>query len=40
VITNAHGVFGRQLVAATMDDGTRPPARLVRADPIVEVAEV
>jgi S1-C subfamily serine protease len=38
VLTNAHVVFGRKAIMATLDDGVVVPADLVGADPILDVA--
>jgi serine protease Do len=38
VLTNSHVVFGRQLIDATLDDGSTVPAQLIGADPIFDVA--
>ena len=38
LLTNAHVVFGRQSIMVTLDDGTRLPAKVVGADPILDLA--
>jgi S1-C subfamily serine protease len=38
ILTNAHVVFGRQLLTVTLDDGTTLPARIVGADPVFDIA--
>jgi S1-C subfamily serine protease len=38
ILTNAHVVFGRQLIVVTLDDGSAVPAQLVGADPIFDLA--
>jgi len=38
VLTNSHVVFGRQLIDATLDDGSTVTAQLIGADPIFDVA--
>src|SRR5262249_626942 len=38
ILTNAHVVFNRQSVRVTLDDGTEVAARVVGADPILDVA--
>jgi S1-C subfamily serine protease len=38
ILTNAHVVFGRQLIDVTLDDGSTVPAQLIGADPIFDVA--
>jgi S1-C subfamily serine protease len=40
ILTNAHVVYGRQTIAATLDDGTMVPAQPVGADPIFDIAVV
>jgi serine protease Do len=40
ILTNAHVVFNRQSIRATLDDGTEVAAELVGADPIFDVAVV
>lgn len=38
ILTNSHVVLGSQHVVVTLADGTHVPARLVGADPIIDVA--
>jgi len=38
ILTNAHLVFGQQLVTVTLDDGTTLPSRIVGADPVFDIA--
>jgi putative serine protease PepD len=38
ILTNSHVVYGRALMAVTLDDGTMVPAQLVGADPLFDVA--
>ncbi len=38
ILTNSHVAFGRQFIAATLDDGTVLSAQLVGADPIFDLA--
>jgi S1-C subfamily serine protease len=38
VLTNAHVVFRRQAITATLDDGRTAPAKLLGADPILDLA--
>jgi serine protease Do len=38
VLTNSHVVFGRQAITVTLDDGRKTQAKLLGADPILDVA--
>jgi S1-C subfamily serine protease len=38
VITNSHVVFGRQAITVTLDDGRKVEAKLLGADPIIDLA--
>ena len=38
ILTNAHVVFGQQLIIATLDDGKKVVAKLVGVDPILDLA--
>ncbi len=38
VLTNAHVVFGRQAITATLDDGTTIPAEVIGSDPLFDIA--
>ncbi|MBM3226033.1 MAG: PDZ domain-containing protein, partial [Candidatus Tectomicrobia bacterium] len=38
ILTNSHVVFGRRAIAATLQSGYTSPAKLVGADPILDVA--
>ncbi len=38
ILTNSHVAFGRQFIAATLDDGTVLTAQVVGADPIFDLA--
>jgi S1-C subfamily serine protease len=38
VLTNSHVAFGRQSLFVKLNDGTGPPARLIGADPIFDIA--
>jgi 2-alkenal reductase len=38
ILTNAHVVFGRQLLTVTLDDGTALPAQIVGADSVFDIA--
>jgi S1-C subfamily serine protease len=38
VLSNAHVVFGRQILTVTLDDGVTLPAKFVGADPVFDVA--
>ncbi len=38
IVTNSHVVFGQQIIMVTLDEGTSLPAKLVGADPLLDVA--
>jgi serine protease Do len=38
VVTNSHVVFGRQAITVTLDDGRKTEAKLLGADPILDLA--
>ena len=38
VLTNSHVVFGRQAIPVTLDDGSKTQAKLLGADPILDLA--
>jgi serine protease Do len=38
VLTNSHVVFGSRALTVTLDDGSRAPAQLLGADPILDLA--
>ena len=38
VLTNAHVVFGRHAISVTLDDGERVQAKLLGADPLLDIA--
>jgi serine protease Do len=38
VLTNSHVVFGRQVISVILDDGQRAEAKLLGADPILDLA--
>ena len=38
VLTNSHVVFGRQVIIVTLDDGSKTEAKLLGADPILDLA--
>lgn len=38
VLTNSHVVFGRQVISVTLDNGQRAQAKLLGADPILDLA--
>lgn len=38
VLTNSHVVYGRQAITVTLDDGERTQAKLLGADPILDLA--
>src|SRR5262249_61730917 len=38
VLTNSHVAFGRQSLTVKLDDGTTVPARLLGADPLLDIA--
>ena len=38
ILTNSHVVFGRQAISVTLDDGRRAQAKLLGADPILDLA--
>jgi len=38
VLTNSHIVFGRKAITATLDDGSKAEAKLLGADPILDIA--
>lgn len=40
IVTNAHVVFGRQVITVTLVDGETVPAQLVGADPVFDVAAI
>lgn len=40
VLTNSHVVFGRQAITVTLDDGSKARAKLLGADPILDLAVI
>jgi serine protease Do len=38
ILTNSHVVFGRQAITVTLDDGRKTKAKLLGADPILDLA--
>jgi serine protease Do len=38
ILTNAHVVFGRQVISVTLDNGDRVQAKLLGADPLLDIA--
>lgn len=38
IVTNSHVVFGRRAITATLDNGYTAPAKLLGADPILDIA--
>jgi serine protease Do len=40
ILTNSHVVFGQQIITVTLDDGVNIPAKIIGADPLLDVALV